>query len=163
MTIRTVKPCHRVMMVQMLFLIVSITAGVGAVVSCSSAVRHHARMPTNAITVDGDDYEVITCRGVNQSRLPCPSGEARRFKGALVCKLEGKWSDRVPASLCLHLPYGCALYEPPQSDKNNEELPAEYVAGLKASFPHVDACMPRGLAFHTRRLRTRLQQSSICF
>jgi len=62
--------------------------------------------------VDGEvtrwkEFEIITCRGVNQAAVPCPVGEPWRFRGALVCKLNGPWLDRPPSELCAHLPYGC--------------------------------------------------------
>ena len=68
-------------------------------------------MPASPDASRWKDFEIVSCRGVNQSEVPCNAGEERRFEGALVCKLDGPWSDPVPSELCARLPHGCRPFE----------------------------------------------------
>ena len=68
-------------------------------------------LPVNPQATHWKEYEIVTCRGVNQSNVPCKVGEERRFDGALVCKLDGPWSEPPPSELCARLPRGCRPFE----------------------------------------------------
>ncbi len=129
-------------------LLVRFAVALGIMASCAATQRtpslsrgeqHRARMPSSTVTVAGRAYEIFTCRGVNQSRLTCPVGYARRFEGALVCKVDGRWSELTPRELCAHLPHGCTPYQPPKNDANRE-LPQQYPAALQRILPHIDRC-----------------------
>jgi hypothetical protein len=64
-------------------------------------------IPANPEAAHWKEFEIITCRGVNQSAVQCNVGEERRFDGALVCKLDGPWAGPPPRGLCPRLPHGC--------------------------------------------------------
>jgi hypothetical protein len=127
--------------------LIAATVGWATTSSCFSAARHHPRMPSTRVEVDGEDYEIITCRGANQSNLACPAGEARRFEGALVCKLAGRWTAPVPQELCAKLPNGCKLYVAPRPRSDDSSLPRDYVAALSEVLPEVRECGSARVAF----------------
>jgi hypothetical protein len=75
-------------------------------VRCASTLAT-AKSSRRVDTPDGS-YEVTTCRGVNQAGMRCASGVARRFEGALVCKLDTRpWPEQPSPELCTRLPRGC--------------------------------------------------------
>jgi len=140
-------PCELSRSPWLLLLVGALAPVLGVSASCRNPVNLRSRMPSKTVTADGVDYEIFTCRGVNQSVLPCPKGEARRFRGALVCKLDGHWSDPAPIALCSRLPNGCELYVPPKPDSKGESLPESYASVVKQVLPKVKRCSADTWAF----------------
>jgi hypothetical protein len=94
-----------------------------------------ARSPASPDVVHWDDFEIITCRGVNQSLVGCEAGVESRFDGALVCSLSGGRLHPPPAELCARLPRGCEPFIPPTS-------PSASAAAAPASAPRCDPADP---------------------
>jgi hypothetical protein len=140
---------------------IAATVGFAAIVSCSTTANHHPRIPSTSVEVVGEGYEIITCRGANQSIVACPAGEERRFEGALVCKLAGRWSEPIPPELCAQLPNGCAPYVPPKSNLRDSSLPRDYVAALGTVLPNVRECGRARVAFS--RVGTAPTPSNVAF
>ncbi len=89
------------------FCVGSLAMGLGlSALTCAQAPS--TARSSRPLEASPGDYEVTTCRGVNQTGLRCASGIERRFDGALVCKLDGEpWEEQPGQALCAQLPHGC--------------------------------------------------------